>query len=193
MTDGKQDMRSLEERENLMVDRTPHYSGFTPRSIQRLTQRHRPHTMTDIECCHFLRTPTREFTHQHPSVEHRLWVEAGKPATPFPARPDTSYNSNIWRNFRREYGLSFKANDRKVSEVIASMYPLNIPAASLKLEKTRLRSMCEKQSCFRMRKVKVWLFAAQKQRSLNSRSSGVKQRLEIHLLMKEVSLYLVGK
>ncbi|KAK3803452.1 hypothetical protein RRG08_027555 [Elysia crispata] len=136
MADGKQDMRSLEERENLMVDRTPHYSGFTPRSIQRLTQRHRPHTMTDIECCHFLRTPTREFTHQHPSVEHRLWVEAGKPATPFPARPDTSYNSNIWRNFRREYGLSFKANDRKVSEVIASMYPLNIPAASQVRENT---------------------------------------------------------
>lgn len=121
---------SLDERENLMTPRLPHRSGFTPRPIQKLTRRKRSHTITDIECCHFLRTETRDFTHQQPTVEHRLWQEAGKHAAPFPARPDASYNSNIWRNFRKQFGLNFSADGKKVSDVIAAMYPLNIPAPS---------------------------------------------------------------
>ncbi|XP_005091514.1 testis-expressed protein 52 [Aplysia californica] len=121
---------SLEERENLMVPQLPHRSGFTPRPVERLTSRSRPHTMVDIECCHFLRTPSREFTVQQPTVEHRLWVEAGKHDAPFPTRPDTSYNSNIWRNFRKQFGLNFSPEGKKVTDVIAAMYPLNIPAAS---------------------------------------------------------------
>jgi len=121
---------SLQERENLMIPSKPHRSGFTPRPLQKLTTRNRPHTITDIECSHFLRTPSRDFTHQHPTVEQRLWVEAGKHDAPFPARPDTSYNSNIWRNFRKQFGLNFSAEGKKVTDVIASMYPLNIPAPS---------------------------------------------------------------
>ena len=121
---------SIKERENLMVPDLPHRSGFTPRPIERLTIRSRPHTITDIECCHFLRTPSREFTNQHPTVEQRLWTEAGKYEAPFPARPDTSYNSNIWRNFRKQFGLNFSAEGRKVTDIIAAMYPLNIPAPS---------------------------------------------------------------
>jgi len=113
-----------------MVPDLPHRSGFTPRPIERLTIRSRPHTITDIECCHFLRTPSREFTNQHPTVEQRLWTEAGKYEAPFPARPDTSYNSNIWRNFRKQFGLNFSAEGRKVTDIIAAMYPLNIPAPS---------------------------------------------------------------
>lgn len=86
--------------------------------------------MLDIECRHFLRNSTREFTNQHPPVEFLLWEEAGKHDPPFPARPDPSYNSNVWRNFRRNYGFQTSAEGRKISDLIAAMYPLNIPQAS---------------------------------------------------------------
>uniref|UniRef100_A0A0B6ZEU2 Uncharacterized protein n=1 Tax=Arion vulgaris TaxID=1028688 RepID=A0A0B6ZEU2_9EUPU len=121
---------TLAERENLMKSNIPHYSGFTPQRLQSLTQRRKPLTMADIECHHFLRTSTQEFTHQHPTVEHRLWTEAGKTAVPIPSRPDTSYNSNIWRNFCRQYGLNVSADGRTMTESVAALYPLNIPAPS---------------------------------------------------------------
>jgi len=113
-----------------MVPGRTYKSGFTPRPIERLSLRSRPHTMTDIECSHFLRTSSREFTHEHETVEKRLWVEAGKYDAPFPARPDTNYNSNIWRNFRKQFGLNFSADGKNITDVIAAMYPLNIPAPS---------------------------------------------------------------
>lgn len=130
MTTAVIKMPTLEERENLMSDSSPHKSGFTPRPIQKLTTRRRPHTMLDIECRHFLRTPAEGFVSQHPTVEYQLWVEAGKHEPPFPARPDASYNSNVWRNFRRNYGFKTTAEGRKMTDVIAAMYPLNIPPAS---------------------------------------------------------------
>lgn len=121
---------SLEEREWLLKERSPYLSGFTPRPAQKLTTRRRPHSMLDIECQHFLRNSTKEFTSQHPTVEYQVWVEAGKHDPPFPPYPDASYNSNVWRNFRRNYGFQTSAEGRKVTEVIAAMYPLNIPPAS---------------------------------------------------------------
>lgn len=123
-------MLSLEEREWLMKDVSPHLSGFTPRPNQKLSCQKRPREMLDIECRHFLRNPLESVVHQHPPVEYQMWVEAGKHDPPFPKRPDVSYNSNVWRNFRRNYGIQTSAEGRKVSEVIAALYPLNIPPPS---------------------------------------------------------------
>jgi hypothetical protein len=67
---------------------------------------------------------------QHPTVEYQLWVEAGKHKPPFPTKPDANYNSNVWRNFRRNFGFQTTAEGRKIKDVIATMYPLNIPAPS---------------------------------------------------------------
>ncbi|XP_076450283.1 testis-expressed protein 52-like [Babylonia areolata] len=130
MSAGITKLPTLEERENLMEDVSPHRSGFTPRPLQQLAIQKRPREMIDIECQHFLRSSTDTFTHQHPSVPFQLWLEAGKYDAPFPERPDPSYNSNIWRNFRRHYGFQTSADGRKMSDVIAAMYPLNIPTAS---------------------------------------------------------------
>lgn len=59
-----------------------------------------------------------------------MWKEAGKHEPPIPARPDTQYNSNVWRNFRRAYGFYVNSEGQKVSEMIANMYPMNVPAPS---------------------------------------------------------------
>lgn len=123
-------MPTLEEREKLMSDASPHMSGFTPRPVEQLAKQRRPHEMIDIECRHFLRSSPETTAHQHPTVQYQLWLEAGKHKPPFPARPDPNYNSNVWRNFRRQYGFQTTADGRKMTDVIAAMYPLNIPPAS---------------------------------------------------------------
>lgn len=128
---GHKEVRmTLAERENLMADYIPHFSGFTPRVHQRSISHHRPHTMTDIECRHFLRSSTQEFTSQRPILEHRLWIEAGKMMAPFPAEQNKSYNSNIWRNFHHQFGANFSTEGRRITEAIAALYPVNIPAPS---------------------------------------------------------------
>ena len=129
-------MPTLEERENLMTPVEAKQTGFQPRPVQNLAVRKVPRTMLNIECNHFLRTKTKEFTHGHPTIEYKLWLEAGKHDAPFPQRPDESFNSNVWRNFRRQYGFSTTADGRKISDVIAAMYPLNIPAPSKVGEQT---------------------------------------------------------
>ena len=113
-----------------MRDASPHMSGFTPRPVEKLTRRKRPHNTLDIECRHFLRNTSETCAHQHPTVEYQLWLEAGKHRAPFPDRPDPSYNSNVWRNFRQHYGFQTTVEGRKISDVISTMYPLNIPSAS---------------------------------------------------------------
>ncbi|XP_060072482.1 testis-expressed protein 52-like [Ylistrum balloti] len=123
-------MPTVEEREFLKVPSGVKHSGFTPRPIQKLAERKKPRTMLNIECNHFLRTKTDAFTHGHPMLGYKLWLEAGKHEAPYPSRPDDNYNSNVWRNFRRQYGFSATADGRKISDVIASMYPLNIPPPS---------------------------------------------------------------
>ncbi|KAJ8311147.1 hypothetical protein KUTeg_011300, partial [Tegillarca granosa] len=123
-------MPTIEERELLMKNVDPKYTGFTPRPVEKLTRRKKPRTMLNIECNHFLRTDTDGFVHGNPTLEYKLWKEAGKHDPPYPNVPDQNYNSNIWRNFRRHYGFSTKAEGRKISDVIASMYPLNIPKPS---------------------------------------------------------------
>lgn len=123
-------MPTLEERENLIKPKEIRQPGFHPRSMQKLATRKAPRTMLNIECNHFLRSNTETFAHGHPIIEHKLWLEAGKHDAPFPQRPDESFNSNVWRNFRRQYGFHNNADGGKMSDVIAAMYPLNIPAPS---------------------------------------------------------------
>lgn len=110
--------------------------GFHPRPIQRLALRRAPKTMLNIECNHYLRSSMEEFAHGHPTIEYKLWMEAGKHGAPFPQRPDENFNSNVWRNFRREYGFHTISEGGKMSDVIAAMYPLNIPAPSKVGEQT---------------------------------------------------------
>lgn len=123
-------MPTIEERENLIKPEDVRQPGFHPRPIQKLAVRRPPKTMLNIECNHFLRSTTETFAHGHPIIEHKLWLEAGKHDAPFPQRPDESFNSNVWRNFRRQYGFHNNVEGGKMSDVIAAMYPLNIPAPS---------------------------------------------------------------
>ena len=121
---------TLEERQTLMSDVLVHRSGFSPRPIQKLATRRLPRSSLNIECNHFLRSSTLESAHGHPSLPYQLWLEAGKHAAPYPEKADDQYNSNIWRNFRQAYGVVTTTDNMKINDMIATMYPLNIPAPS---------------------------------------------------------------
>lgn len=123
-------MPTIEERENLMKNDNPKYTGFTPRRTEKLAVLKKPRTMLDIECNHYLRTQNEQFVHGHPNLGYKLWLEAGKHDPPFPAKGDQNFNSNVWRNFRKEYGFNNTAEGRRIGDIIATMYPLNIPAPS---------------------------------------------------------------
>lgn len=123
-------MPTIKERETLINELNPRRTGFTPRPIQKLATQKKPHGMINIECNHFLRTSTDGATHGISPISYRMWQEAGKHEAPFPERPDEQYNSNVWRNFRRSYGFHVSSDGQKISEMIANMYPLNIPAPS---------------------------------------------------------------
>ena len=120
----------LTERENLIPDNNVKKTGFTVRPIEKLAITKPSRTMTNIECNHFLRTQSRGSTPSQKTLEFALWQEAGKHDPAFPQRPDKQYNSNVWRNFRKSYGFHTSAEGQKMSEMIATMYPLNVPAAS---------------------------------------------------------------
>ena len=121
---------SIKEREFLLQDVTCKKSGFTPRPMQKLATKKLPRSMVNIECNHMLRTTREESTHGHPPLALQLWIEAGKHSLPFPERPDSQYNSNVWRNFRQQYGFHTTTEGQEIGEMIASMYPLNIPSPS---------------------------------------------------------------
>lgn len=126
---------TIEERETLMKPFTPKRTGFAPRSIQQLTKRRPPHSTLNIECNHLLRCSTDETAHGHHPMMYTMWKEAGKHPPPYPARadfakPDSNYNSNVWRNFRKSYGFHVDTKDQNISEMIAQLYPLNIPPPS---------------------------------------------------------------
>lgn len=142
-TVGNMKPPTLAERERLMASYQPFSSGFLPRPSQKLAVQKKPHNMLDIECKHYLRCPSSESVHGHSSVQHRLWMEAGKYGAPFPEKPDPNYNSNVWRNFRRQYGFDVKTDGRTISEMIATMYPLNIPAPSRVGENTFAKYITE--------------------------------------------------
>ncbi|KAK2153529.1 hypothetical protein LSH36_294g03060 [Paralvinella palmiformis] len=123
-------MPTIDERENLLSEVLPKHTGFTPRPIQKLAVKKKPHTMLDVECNHFLQSSRDEATHGIPPLSYRMWLEASKYDPPIPEKPDPQYNSNVWRNFRKQFGFHVNSEGQKVSEMIAAMYPLNIPSPS---------------------------------------------------------------
>lgn len=118
------------EEEFLLKDVHPHLSGFTPRPVEKLAKTKPPCQLLDLDCQHFLNRSTKTSTHTYPCVQYQLWLEAGKHDPPFPKNSDTNYDSNVWRNFRRNFGFQTSSKGRKISDIIATMYPLNIPPPS---------------------------------------------------------------
>ena len=96
---------TVAQRENLVPEYVPDLTGFTPRRMQQLATRRPPRSIVNIECNHFLRSSAEESIHGLPPLGYQLWLEAGKHSPPVPERPDSNYNSNVWRNFREEYGI----------------------------------------------------------------------------------------
>lgn len=121
---------TLCEREKLMAEGRTTRTGFSPRSNQKLCFQRPPRNMLSIECRHVTRCDSQESVHGYLPLSYQMWLEAGKHPAPFPERPDPSYNSNVWRNFRQQYGFQADTSGQKMNELIASMYPLNIPAPS---------------------------------------------------------------
>lgn len=123
-------MSTIKEREFLISELAPRRSGFTPRRITKLTEQPLQRTTVNMECNHLLRTSREESTHGHHSIEYQLWKEAGKHDPPFPKQMDSSYNANVWRNFRTNYGYYISTKGRSIGESMAAAYPINIPKPS---------------------------------------------------------------
>ncbi len=121
-------MPTIEERETLLKRTNPPRSGFTPRPVQKLATQRRPRDMLSIECNHVIRVSTEENTHSIPVLAYLMWQEAGKHRPP--DNPDPAYNSNVWRNFRQQYGIPRRSKGEKINRMIAEMYPMAIPPAS---------------------------------------------------------------
>lgn len=111
---------TIEEREFFQpVKAGEAQSGFKSRGQNRLGHFRKPVTSTSLECSHLLRARPVETAAGYPTLDYRMWLEAGRRLPPNFQRPDDNYNGNIWRNFRRSYGLhsaeDVKTVDRKVS------------------------------------------------------------------------------
>lgn len=59
-----------------------------------------------------------------------MWLEAGKHELPKPDRPNQSFNSAVWRELRQHYDLETNRGEGGISDLIAGMYPINVPASS---------------------------------------------------------------
>ena len=118
---------TIEEREFLRPIKNPEASsGFKSRGQDRLGRFKKPINSTSLECSHLLRAPAVETASGYPTLDYRMWLEAGRRLPPNYQRPDDNYNGSIWRNFRRSYGLhsadDVKSVDRKV-RVICRLSP----------------------------------------------------------------------
>lgn len=133
---------TLKERENLLVEKTPHFTGFKPRPVEKLALKRIPKSTLSIECNHFLRNSTDHFAHGQAQLPYQLWLEAGKHPAPYPDKPDEQYNSNVWRNFRQAYGIVTSTKGMQMNDMIATLYPLNVPAPSKAIKERMLRK-CE--------------------------------------------------
>ena len=119
---------TLHERERLFEARVPRRTGFTSRPIERLATRKPRATSLHAECQRIQRCDSA--TSQRQPLSYRMWLEAGKHDPPFPDPTDAQYNSNVWRNFRKEYGFRSAAHAPRITETIAIMYPMSLPPPS---------------------------------------------------------------
>ncbi|CAF0887070.1 unnamed protein product [Brachionus calyciflorus] len=126
-------MTSFKEKEYLFSSPQIPLSGFTDKPINRLVNTRIKPSILSIETNHVKRELKKTIKDISPLVEHQLWLEAGKMdkgfVKSFNADETLSFNSNIWRNYRSSAGL-YSERKSAVSESIASIYPINIPAPS---------------------------------------------------------------
>lgn len=128
-------MATIKEREYLAMTSERLTSGFTPRQSASLRDKYPDMDKLKTDA----RTLVRSAGHlpagvsragRHPTA-YLMWLEAGKHDDPYPSHQDPHYNSNVWRNFRRFYALpDVNSDDRTTSELVANMYPINVPAPS---------------------------------------------------------------
>lgn len=57
---------------------------------------------------------------------YKLWMEVGKYDFFYLNIFDLNFNSNVWRNFCKQYGFNIIVEGRKIFEVLVIMYLLNI-------------------------------------------------------------------
>lgn len=77
-----------------------------------------------------LRTFREESTIIYPLSSYQTWIDAGKLEPLIPDHPDPEYNANAWRHFSSREGVRTSSEGRRISALIASMYPLNMPPPS---------------------------------------------------------------
>ncbi|XP_077994810.1 testis-expressed protein 52-like [Glandiceps talaboti] len=128
--EGQRIPMTRHERENLYADKPTKYSAFSPRPIHKLTEKKPPKSWTSIAMNHKLRTSVPESTSVQTSEPYKLWLHAGQRDAPFPPRWDPQYDSNVWRNFGMSRGVKFDTSGKDITELIASMYPIQVPAHS---------------------------------------------------------------
>ncbi|XP_002125954.2 uncharacterized protein LOC100182340 isoform X1 [Ciona intestinalis] len=128
--DPKKKHISLEEREKLYSELDPRMTAFSPRPETRLALQKSPTTDVKISMNHKLRTFRDESTIIYPLTSYQTWVDAGRLEPLFPERPDPEYNSNVWRHFSTRDPATIAYRSQRISDLVASMYPLNIPPPS---------------------------------------------------------------
>ena len=77
-----------------------------------------------------LRTFPQESAIIYPLQSYKTWIDAGHLDPLVLDQPDPEYNANVWRHFRNKEGITFPGERKRISSVVAAMYPLQIPPPS---------------------------------------------------------------
>lgn len=77
-----------------------------------------------------LRISREESSIIFPLDSYKTWIDAGVLDPLVLDHPDPNYNANVWRHFSRKEGVTLPETRKRISSVIASMYPLCIPPPS---------------------------------------------------------------
>lgn len=132
-----------EQKELLIPEIQPKLSGFrsrppisTPTPQVKLSA-HR-------ELAHVTRTSLEDRTYKSPSLEYRLWLEAGKQNLKAANKNHPKVSTGLWRNIRNEYGLArAKSSEDESAEFVASLYPLSVPQPSQLRDNTYAKYLTE--------------------------------------------------
>ncbi|CAD5110915.1 DgyrCDS276 [Dimorphilus gyrociliatus] len=132
-----------EEKQLLIPELRPKLSGF----------RHRPPITTPTpqvmlsahrELAHVNRASLEDRTYKSPSLEYRIWLEAGKQNMKTANKNHPKVSTGLWRNIRNEYGLSrAKSSEDESAEFVASLYPLSVPQPSQLRDNTYAKYLTE--------------------------------------------------
>ncbi|PIK55031.1 hypothetical protein BSL78_08079 [Apostichopus japonicus] len=153
------------ERDYLDGSNQPYHTAFRPRPQQSRSSRKLPHSASDMDISHRMRTFVPESVKPQPSSPFRLWIELGCRVPPFPPKWDEGYNSNVWRNFSHGEGYRINSPGRRMNETIAISYPLQIPPPSEMTNSTLSKYLSESKKVIKDRKRKE-IAVAKSQREL---------------------------